>query len=118
MSVGFDGGAHTRLTKEEGVHSIHANDDGSFYVDAFSNSKRPPETVLRNATGEQVAVVTPVDQKQLEMYQFPPTEIAEVKAEDGTVLYGRLIKPSQFSGGREISAHRLCLWGARCTADP
>jgi len=99
FAVGFDGGARTRLTKEEGVHSIHANDDGSFCVDAFSNSKRPPETVLRNATGEQVAVVTPVDQKQLEMYQFPPTEIAEVKAEDGTVLYGRLIKPSNFREG-------------------
>jgi dipeptidyl-peptidase-4 len=98
-AVGFDGGARTRLTKEEGAHSIHANDDGSFCVDTFSNFRRPPETVLRNATGEQVAVLTPVDRKQLEMYQFPPTEIAEVKAEDGTVLYGRLIKPSNFREG-------------------
>ena len=98
-AVGFDGSARTRLTKEEGVHSIHANDDGSFCVDTFSNSKRPPETVLRNATGEQAAVLTPVDRKQLEMYQFPPAEIAEVKAEDGTVLYGRLIKPSNFREG-------------------
>jgi dipeptidyl-peptidase-4 len=98
-SAGFDGGARTRLTREEGVHSIHANQDGSFSVDAFSSSKRPPETVLRNAAGEQVAVLKPADQKQLETYQFPPAEIREVKAEDGTVLYGRLIKPSNFREG-------------------
>jgi len=98
-SAGFDGGARTRLTREEGVHSIHANQDGSFSVDAFSSSKRPPETMLRNAAGEQVAVLKPADQKQLETYQFPPAEIREVKAEDGTVLYGRLIKPSNFREG-------------------
>ena len=40
-----------------------------------------------------------MDRKPLETYQFPPAEIAEVKAEDGTVLYGRLIKPSNFREG-------------------
>ncbi len=98
-SVGFDGGTRARLTKEEGVHSIHANHDGSFSVDAFSSSKRPPETVLRNAAGEQVAILKPMDRKQLDTYQFPPAEILEIKAEDGTVLYGRLIKPSNFREG-------------------
>lgn len=98
-AVGFDGGARNRLTKEEGTHSIRANGDGSYYVDAFSNFKRPPETVLRNASGEQLDVLTPMDRKALETYQFPPAKIAEVKAEDGTVLYGRLIKPSNFREG-------------------
>ena len=28
-AVGFDGGARSRLTKEDGVHGIHANNDGS-----------------------------------------------------------------------------------------
>ncbi|HMJ61982.1 MAG TPA: DPP IV N-terminal domain-containing protein, partial [Bryobacteraceae bacterium] len=98
-SVGFDGGARTRLTKEEGTHSVHANADGSLFVDAFSNFKRPPETVLRNAAGEQLAVLVPMDRKALETYQFPPAEIVEVKAEDGTLLYGRLIKPTNFREG-------------------
>jgi dipeptidyl-peptidase 4 len=98
-AVGFDGGVRSRLTKEEGVHGIHANNDGSYYVDAFSNSKRPPETVLRNAAGEHLAVLVPPDRKALDMYQLPPAEIVEVKAEDGTVLYGRLIKPSNFQQG-------------------
>ncbi len=98
-AVGFDGGPRRRLTNEEGVHGIRANSDGSYFVDAFSNSKRPPETVLRNAAGEQLAVLVPMDRKALETYQFPPAEIAEVKAEDGTVLYGRLIKPSSFRDG-------------------
>ena len=83
------------------MHSIHANDGGSFWVDAFSNSKRPPETVLRDAAGEQLAVLVPMDRKQLETYRFPPAEIVQLKAEDGTALYGRLIKPSNFQEGRQ-----------------
>jgi dipeptidyl-peptidase-4 len=98
-AIGFDGGARSRLTKEDGVHGIRANSDGSYYVDAFSNSRRPPETVLRNSAGEQLAVLVPTDRKALDTYQFPPAEIVEVKAEDGTVLYGRLIKPSNFRVG-------------------
>lgn len=98
-AVGFDGGARTRLTREAGMHAIHANRDGSYYVDAFSNSGRPPETVLRDAAGEQLAVLVPVNRKMLETYAFPPAEIVEVRAEDGTVLYGRLIKPANFEQG-------------------
>jgi dipeptidyl-peptidase-4 len=98
-AVGFDGGARSRLTNDAGVHDIHANSDGSYYVDAFSNSQRPPERVLRNSAGEQLDVLVPMDRKQLETYQFPPAEIVEVKAKDGTVLYGRLIKPSDFREG-------------------
>jgi dipeptidyl-peptidase 4 len=98
-AVGFEGGAPTRLTKEDGVHSIHANDDGSYCVDAFSNSQRPPETVLRNAMGEQVAVLEAMDRKALDTYQFPPAGIVEIKTADGTSLFGRLIKPSNFREG-------------------
>jgi dipeptidyl-peptidase 4 len=98
-AAGFDGGTRSRLTKDAGVHDIHANSDGSYYVDAFSNSERPPETVLRNPAGEQLDVLVPMDRKQLETYQFPPAEIIEVKAKDGTVLYGRLTKPSDFREG-------------------
>jgi dipeptidyl-peptidase-4 len=34
-SVGFDGGEPTRITSEEGSHSIHANTDGSAFIDVF-----------------------------------------------------------------------------------
>jgi dipeptidyl-peptidase-4 len=96
-SVGFGGGERTRLTEEAGVHHIDANDDGSAYVDSFSNSKRPPEVVLR--AGGKSAVVRAADLKPLEEFDLLPSEIVEVKAEDGATLYGRLTKPAGFQAG-------------------
>jgi dipeptidyl-peptidase 4 len=96
-SVGLGGGERTRLTEEPGVHHIDANDDGSAYVDSFSNSKRPPEVVLR--AGGKSAVVRAADLKPQEEFDLLPSEIVEVKAEDGTTLYGRLTKPAGFQAG-------------------
>jgi dipeptidyl-peptidase-4 len=98
-SIGFKGGARTRLTSEEGVHTVNGNDGGSEFVDRFSSANRPPETVLRNATGEQMAVLQPADTKPLEEYDLLPSETQKVTTEDGTVLYGRLIKPAGFRQG-------------------
>ncbi|HEY3939482.1 MAG TPA: DPP IV N-terminal domain-containing protein [Bryobacteraceae bacterium] len=97
--VGFNGGARTRLTSEAGVHTVNANDGGSEFIDRFSSANRPPETVLRNASGEQVAVLQPADTKPLEEYDLLPSEIQKITTEDGTVLYGRLIKPAAFRQG-------------------
>ncbi|HMF74798.1 MAG TPA: DPP IV N-terminal domain-containing protein [Bryobacteraceae bacterium] len=97
-SVGFGGGERTRVTQEAGVHRIQANQDGSAYVDSFSSSKRPPEVQLRTASGES-AVLRPADLKPLEEFDLLPSEIVEVKAEDGATMYGRLTKPASFQAG-------------------
>ena len=97
-SVGFGGGERTRVTQEAGVHRIQANQDGSAYVDSFSSSKRPPEVQLRTALGES-AVLRPADLKPLEEFDLLPSEIVEVKAEDGATMYGRLTKPASFQAG-------------------
>ena len=97
-SVGFGGGERTRVTQEAGVHRIQANQDGSAYIDSFSSSKRPPEVQLRTALGES-AVLRPADLKPLEEFDLLPSEIVEVKAEDGATMYGRLTKPAGFQAG-------------------
>jgi dipeptidyl-peptidase 4 len=103
-SVGFDGSDAKRATNDPGTHLIHANPNGTYYVDSFSSMKRPVETVLRSAAGEQVAVLRAADLKPLDEYDVLPAEIVQVKAPDGTILYARLIKPAGFQARSKYPA--------------
>ena len=95
-AVSLNGGARTRLTSEEGVHHIQANDDGSYFLDSFSNASTPSSQSLKNSGGERVAVLREPDTKTATEFDLLPGEIVKVPAEDGTTLYGRLIKPAGF----------------------
>jgi dipeptidyl-peptidase-4 len=102
--VGFDGGPRTRITSAGFNHLIHSNQQGSYYLDTYSSLKQPPQTVLRDGDGRELAVLQPADREQLTQYDILPTEIVEVKAPDGTVLYARLIKPAGFRRGVKYPA--------------
>ena len=98
-SVPLNGGPRTRLTPEAGVHRIETNADGSYFLDAFSNETTPTSQSLKNAAGEQLAVVHEPDRKVADEFNLLPSEMVTVPAEDGTPLYGRLIKPAGFQPG-------------------
>jgi len=98
-TVSLNGGPRTRLTPEPGAHHIQANDDGGYFVDSFSNATTPPSQSLRNAGGEQLAVIHEPDTKPMTEFDLLPSEIVKIAAEDGTPLYGRLIKPAGFQPG-------------------
>jgi dipeptidyl-peptidase-4 len=100
-SVGFEGGARTRLTQEEGTHNIHANESGSAFVDSFSNFKAPSQTLLKDSAGRQLAVLRPPDTKPQQEFDILPTEVVEVKTADGVTLYGLLIKPAGYQSGKK-----------------
>lgn len=102
--VGFDGGARTRLTEADYTHTIHANKTGSYYVDTYSSLNQPPETILRSTSGNELAVLQPQNKEQLDAYDILPAEIVKVKTQNGTVLYGRLIKPAGFREGVKYPA--------------
>jgi dipeptidyl-peptidase-4 len=98
-SVPFAGGPRTRVTPEAGVHRIQANDDGSYFLDSYSNLTTPPSQSLRNAAGEQLAVIHEPDTKSISDFDLLPSEIVKIAADDGTPLYGRLTKPAGFQAG-------------------
>jgi dipeptidyl-peptidase-4 len=103
-SVPLKGGETSRITKDEGTHQIHANAQGTFFVDTFSSLKEPEQTELAKAGGERVAVLQPRDMTVSEQYDLQPEKIEEVKTPDGVTLYGRLIKPANFQAGTKYSA--------------
>ncbi len=98
-AVGFNGGPRTRLTPEPGVHRIQANDDATYFLDSFSNATTPSSQSLKNAAGEQLAVLHEPDTKPSAEFDLLPGEIVKITADDGTLFYGRLTKPAGFTPG-------------------
>jgi len=98
--VSLEGGEPRRITGQEGTHSISMSPAAEFYLDTFSNLSTPPATTVHAADGAELAVLRPADTRALSDYEILPTEILQVKASDGAVLYARLIKPAGFQPGR------------------
>ena len=99
--IGFDGRGKTRITQLRGTHSIQMSPAGGYFLDRFSTRTDPPSTTLRAAGGEEIAVLRPSNRKVLDDYDVLPTEIVQVPASDGTLLYASLIKPKNMAPGRK-----------------
>ncbi len=100
-SVSFDGGTRKRITTEEGSHTIHANPNGTAFVDVFSNLKEPVQALLKNSNGERVKTLAAPDKSPEDEYTLLPSEILQIKSDDGVMLYGRLIKPAHYQPGNK-----------------
>jgi dipeptidyl-peptidase 4 len=97
-------GSPQRLSAGAGTHQIQFSESATNYLDTFSNLTTPPETTLHQASGQTIAVVRPRDESLLSKYDILPTEIVTLAAEDGTLLYGRLIKPRGFDPAKRYPA--------------
>jgi len=95
-SVSVEGSDPKPAANDPGTHFIHANPGGTYYVDSFSSLKRPLETVLCGAMGEQLALLRAAHMTLLYEYDVLPFEIVKVKAPDGTILFALLINPAGF----------------------
>jgi dipeptidyl-peptidase 4 len=83
------------LTLEEGTHAIYLNESGTFFLDEYSSHTVPSKSVLKTISGKVVKnLLTSAD--KLADYKIGTADIGQIKAGDGSVLYTRLIKPSNF----------------------
>ena len=98
-SVGFKGGERKRITAEEGSHRIEANADGTLFLDTFSSFHQPSQCLLKDSAGQTIKVLIEPDKAAANDYTILPSEIVQVKAGDGTMLYGNLTKPSNYQPG-------------------
>jgi dipeptidyl-peptidase-4 len=102
--VNLNGTGKTRLTKEDGTHSISMSPSTEFYLDTWSNLTNPSRRTLHSGDGAEWTVYHEADRKPLDEYEFAPSEIVTIKASDGTPLYGKLIKPIGFQAGKQYPA--------------
>lgn len=95
-----DGAEMQRLSREPGTHGLNLAPNGQFFVDTYSNVDAPPQVRLYRSDG---AFVSALDQPEnhLSEYALAKTEFVEVKADDGSTLYGRLVKPADFDPAKK-----------------
>jgi len=94
--VPLAGGPPRRISRGAGMHAIAIEPHARNYQDAFSNLTTPPEVTLHEPDGTKIATIKTTDRSALDPLNLLPVEIVKLAANDGTLLYARLIKPANF----------------------
>lgn len=102
--VGLDGAGMRLLTTAAGTHAVSMPENCAWFLDTHSSLTSPPRRTLHRRDGAEWAVFLEADRRIPEEYDLLPTEIVQVKAPDGALLYARLIKPAGFQPGRKYPA--------------
>ena len=91
FSVQLDGSGFKALTTEEGMHSGNFSDDGKHYTHMYFGPQKSPSLSLCAVGG----ACNPVwaARNAVAEYGLRAPKYLEFKADDGTVLYGRLLLP-------------------------
>ena len=88
-------GKQRLLTPDQGTHAISISPDGKWIFDEYSNHLTPSKSILLSSNGKKSIVLLEAANKLAE-YAIGETEIGSIKNDGGTILYTRLIKPSNF----------------------
>lgn len=103
-SVKLNGKDRIRITRESGIHEISFSPTMQNYLDTYSSLTEPYRTDIYSIGGEKWSTFHAPNRALPDEYELQPSEIAEVKTHDGTLLYGRLIKPANFHPGEKYPA--------------
>jgi dipeptidyl-peptidase-4 len=100
FSVQLDGSGSKQLSSGEGQHVANFSDDGKHYTHMFMGPETSPSLSLCAVSGD----CKPVWQAKnvIAEYGLRAPKYLEFKADDGTVLYGRLLLPPDAPAGGKI----------------
>jgi dipeptidyl-peptidase-4 len=92
-SVQLDGSGFKALTTEEGEHTAEFSDDSKHYAHTYSGPQASPSMTLCSVGGACNPVWKAHD--EIAEYGLRAPKYLEFKADDGTILYGRLLLPPE-----------------------
>ena len=98
--VSLDGSGFAKIPAPPGTHVPILSPDGRHLLDTYSTVQEPPVVSLLDASGRAVRVVEAA-RDRLDGYELGTTEEVTVRADDGTRLEARLVKPADFDPGRK-----------------
>ncbi len=96
----LDGTARSRLTREDGNHKVALSPDAKFFVDTFSDALTPPRVTLSSADGLRRLPIEENRSPEILRYERAQVEWVDLRAKDGSVLHGSLLKPADFDPTR------------------
>ena len=93
-------GKQTQISTTEGTHDVAFSTDGKYLYDAFSNHSIPHRSEIFTSTGKKTKFLIQSNEK-LSDVTIGSAEISTLKGKDGSILYTRLIKPSNFDPSKK-----------------
>jgi dipeptidyl-peptidase 4 len=97
FSVKLDGSDVHRLSSEDGAHHADFSDDGKHWMDLFSTAMTPPRWSMC-ATGGPCNKVW--EARSVADYRLVAPKFLDLKASDGTNLYGEIELPPNAPAGK------------------
>ncbi|MFP3593014.1 DPP IV N-terminal domain-containing protein [Chryseobacterium sp. SIMBA_038] len=89
-----------RLDNAEGVHTGVLSSDGNYLYDVYSNANTPKvANIINTNTLKSDNILTA--ENTLKNYQRPEIKNVNLKADDGTPLYGKIILPTNFDPNKK-----------------
>ncbi|MBL7931062.1 MAG: DPP IV N-terminal domain-containing protein [Bacteroidia bacterium] len=99
-SVNLKTGKMTRLTKDNGFHTVLLSKDGDYFIDNFTSCYVPREyRVVSTANGKSNTIYKA--ENPLKDYKTGKWSLFTIKNSEGTDLYCRLFKPADFDSTKK-----------------
>jgi dipeptidyl-peptidase-4 len=88
------------LTNASGTHTVSTNHDGTYFYDAYSNDTLPRIAYIGNVLSGKSDTLLKAKNTLLD-YNRPTVNTINLKASDGTLLYGKIILPTNFDSSKK-----------------
>jgi len=98
--VDIKSGVIKLITTVKGTHKPIIDKNGNYIIDVYNNTETANKITIVNAEGKAVQQLME-DKNPLKDYNLGETQMLTLKAKDGTDLYCRVIKPSDFDATKK-----------------
>jgi dipeptidyl-peptidase 4 len=99
--VNLKSGKITRYSLGSGTHNVAFNSKGTLFIDTYTNyNDTPSKSQLLDKKGKVIRVLNESEDAWKDLDK-PIIEISTLKANDGTDLYYRMIKPKNFDPNKK-----------------
>lgn len=92
-----------KLDNAEGMHTGILSKDGNHLYDSYSNTDTPRSANIINTNSLKTTNLL-TSENPLKNYQRPEIKNVTLKADDGTLLYGKIILPTNFDSTKKYPA--------------
>lgn len=89
-----------RLDNADGMHTGILSTDGNYLYDVYSNADTPRIANIINTNTFKTSNILTAE-NPLKKYQRPEIKSVSLKADDGTLLYGKIILPTDFDPNKK-----------------
>lgn len=90
----------TKLSSNEGTHTIALNDDASYFIDTYQSTQTPRTIYLKSTNGKSSRTLFDAP-NPIKDYKLGNMSIFKLKSESGEDLYCRLFKPVDFDSTKK-----------------